>query len=165
LRRMISAPTREENFTMVQRFRKPNRLPNYDYSQYGSYHITICTHNRKNLFWINCSEWCLSKEGEIVDTAIRQIPKYYPQVILDHYVVMPNHVHILLTISDEDGRSTVSTIVGQMKRWATKRAGIPLWQKGFNDRVIRNDEEFYVKWRYIETNPLRWETDEFFYYE
>ena len=100
-----------------------------------------------------------------MDAAIRQIPKHYPNVALDHYVVMPNHVHILLTIADAYGRQSVSTIIGHMKRWSTMQIGKPLWQKGFNDRVIRDDEEFYIKWRYIDMNPLRWETDEFFYSE
>ena len=150
---------------MAERFRKPNRLQNYDYSQCGSYYITICTHNRENRFWTANNSYVLSKSGEIVDAAIRQIPKHYPNVALDHYVVMPNHVHILLTIADAYGRQSVSTIIGHMKRWSTMQIGKPLWQKGFNDRVIRDDEEFYIKWRYIDMNPLRWETDEFFYSE
>ena len=150
---------------MAERFRKPNRLPDYDYSQCGTYHITICTHDRKNQFWTGNNSYILSEVGNIVDAAIRQIPQRYPYVVLEHYVVMPNHVHILMTLSNDCEKQAVSTIIGHMKRWVTMKVGRPLWQKGFNDRVIRNEEEFYIKWRYIDTNPLRWETDEFFYYE
>jgi len=80
--------------------RKRNRLPGYDYSQYGSYFITICTHDHKNRFWTDLQSLELSDAGMIVETAIHQIPQFYPNVILDHYVVMPNHVHILLTLTE-----------------------------------------------------------------
>ena len=143
--------------------RKPNRLPGYDYSQSGSYFVTICTHDHRNRFWTDLQSFELSSAGSIVQTAIRQIPKFYPNVIVEHYVVMPNHVHILLTLTDGENRKKLETIIGQMKRWATKQIGAPLWQISFNDHIVRDDEDFAVRWEYIETNPLRWEKDDLFY--
>ena len=165
MRRQVAAPTRVRKTKMEQKFRKPNRLPCYDYSSCGAYHITICTKDHINQFWTGNDSRQLSEYGKIVEQAIQGIPFHYPNVTLEHYVVMPNHVHILLTIADSDERTTVSNIVGNMKRYATMRIGKSLWQKGFHDRVVRDEEEFRAKWMYIETNPLRWETDEFFYYE
>ena len=165
MRRQVAAPTMGRRTEVERKFRKPNRLQSYDYSQCGSYHITVCSKEHKNRFWTSNDSRCLSECGKIVDEAIRRIPEHYPYVTLEHYVVMPNHVHILLTIADGDVQTSVSTIIGNMKRYATIKMGHPLWQKGFHDRVIRDEEEFRAKWMYIETNPLRWETDEFFYYE
>ena len=145
--------------------RKKNRLPGYDYSRCGTYFITICTHDHKNRFWTNLQTPELSHAGMLVETAIMQIPQFYPNVILDHYVVMPNHVHILMTLTEGDDRKKLETIVGQMKRWVTKRIGKPVWQKGFHDHIIRDDEDYAIKWEYTDTNPLRWQLDREYYQE
>ena len=82
--------------------RKPIRLNNYDYSKIGSYFITICTKNRKNLFWSNVGATIgrpknniLNKYGLIAKDAIHNIPKHYPCVSVDKYVIMPNHIDYL----------------------------------------------------------------------
>ena len=142
--------------------RKPTRLPDYDYSQCGSYFVTFCTHDHKNRFWVDYDVPQLTHAGTVVQTAIRQIPKFYPNVVLNHYVVMPNHVHILLTLEEGENRKKLQTIIGQTKRWVTKQIGGPVWQSGFNDHIIRDDNDFAVRWDYIETNPLRWLSDEFY---
>ena len=98
---------------MNQPQRKQNRLRNYDYSLPGAYFITICTHERENLFWETVGASIarpqkvnLSACGQAVDSAIKEIPKHYAAVSLDHYVVMPNHVHLLLQINTlESGRA------------------------------------------------------------
>ena len=81
--------------------RKANRLPDFDYSSPGAYFITMCTKDRKCLFWESVGASIarpqmppLSRHGIIVDAAIRNIPNHYPEISLDHYVVMPNHVHL-----------------------------------------------------------------------
>lgn len=96
--------------------RKPNRLPYFDYSAPGAYFITICTKDRKSIFWegVGASiarpqkpalSWC----GRIVDATIRSIPAHYPAITVDHYAVMPNHIHLLLQINaDLDGRPMVT---------------------------------------------------------
>ena len=83
--------------------RKTNRLPDYDYSTPGAYFITICTKERKCLFWENVGASIarpqtpqLSRYGLIADAAFQNIPNCYPEISLDHYVVMPNHIHLLL---------------------------------------------------------------------
>ena len=85
--------------------RKQNRLSDYDYSTSNAYFITICTANRRNLFWDNPHDISLSMLGEMVRQSIEDIPKHYPAISVDTYVVMPNHIHLLLQIhTDCNGR-------------------------------------------------------------
>ena len=92
--------------------RKPNRLPCFDYSTPGAYFITICTQNRQKIFWENVGASIarpqtprLSHAGQIVEQAIKNIGHHYPAISVDHYVVMPNHIHLILQINtDENGR-------------------------------------------------------------
>ena len=96
--------------------RKPNRLQQYDYSSHGAYFITFCTQDRKNLLWKNvgASVACpqdviLSEYGRIAEQSIQNIPQRYPMVSVDHYVIMPNHIHLLLRINlGEDGRAMLA---------------------------------------------------------
>ena len=56
----------------------------------------------------------------------------------------------------QPSKPSVSTIVGQMKRWVSKQCGRAIWQKSFYDRVIRSEKEYQTVWRYIDENPLKW---------
>ena len=98
--------------------------------------------------------------------AIRGIPVHYPNVRLEKYVIMPNHIHLLLMIDTLHGRSmiapTISTVVRHMKGFATRSIGHRVFQKSFHDRIIRDDAEYDMIWDYIDTNPLRWELDCFY---
>lgn len=88
--------------------RKRIRIENYDYSMPGAYFITICVANRKPILWNVGAATCrpnLSKIGNIVETAISQIPEHYPMISVDKYCVMPDHIHMILSINaDENGR-------------------------------------------------------------
>ena len=151
--------------------RKPNRLTEYDYSTSNAYFITICTHNRENLFWRDVGAIIdrpekvpLNKLGMMVKQAVFDIPNHYPAITVDHSVIMPNHIHLLLQINtDINGRSmiapTISTVVRLMKGAVSKQAGFSVWRKGFYDHVIRNDNDYRDIWNYIEGNPGKWEED------
>ena len=148
--------------------RKKNRLSNYDYDSCGAYFLTICTSKRENYFWDNVGATIgrpqdikLSPCGKIVDEAIRNIPITYSSVLLEQYVIMPDHIHLLLRIGcDEYGRPmvapTMSRIIQQMKGYVTKRIGKSIWQKLFFDHVIRNQRDYEEHVRYIYENPIRW---------
>ena len=148
--------------------RKQNRLTEYDYSTPNAYFITICTLNRKNLFWINsqktivCPEDIpLTKLGMYVEQVICDIPRYYPAITVDHAVIMPNHIHLLLQIhTDVNGRPmaapTISTVINQIKGVISKKAGFSVWQKGFYDHVIRGRHDYLDVWNYIDGNPGKW---------
>ncbi len=155
--------------------RKHPRLENYDYSSAGTYFITICTAKRHNYFWDDNvgatigrpQDMKLSPYGKIVDEAINNISIIYPSVSVEEYVIMPDHIHMLLFIhADEHGRPmvapTVSRLVQQMKGYITKRIGISIWQKLFYDHIIRNRQDYEEHVKYISENPLRWHYDELY---
>ena len=153
--------------------RKPNRLPDFDYSTPGAYFITICTKDRQNLFWTDVGASIarpqLTKWGEIAATAICDIPNHYSAISVDHYVVMPNHIHLLLQINtDTNGRPmvapTISTVIQQFKGIVTKRIGQSIWQKLYHDHVVRGERDYLKIWEYIDNNPARW-TEDCFYTE
>lgn len=157
--------------------RKNNRLEFYDYSQNGAYFITICTRDKQKIFWVdNKSQNSvgavigrpndkLNNIGLIVKFGIEQISVHYPNTIIDKYVIMPNHVHILMRIENDEinGRPmtapTISRIINQFKGYCTKQIGYPIWQKSFHDHVIRDEADYQRIWQYIDTNPIKWELD------
>jgi len=169
--------------------RKPNRLSGYDYNQNGAYFITVCVKDKREMLWnpvrarnarpnpgivpalpIEERTACpqntqhLSEYSVVVENAIKNIPNHYSPVSVDKYVVMPNHIHMILRVDTPvDGRAmrapTVSTVINQMKGYVTKQIGFSLWQKLFHDHIIRNEEEYKKIWEYIDTNPIKWEND------
>ena len=154
--------------------RKPNRLPNFDYSAPGAYFITICAKDHKCIFGHIVGASIarppmvqLSEYGKIVEKAIYEIPQHYPAISVVHYTVMPNHIHLLLQIqTDTNGRAmlapTISHVVQQMKGSITKQIGYSIWQKSFHDHVIRGQKDYLKIWEYIENNPARWSEDCFY---
>lgn len=157
--------------------RKRLRLEAYDYSQPGYYFITICTRERKQEALCSIEpavgaiinrppRISLTPLGRIVDETIRAIPDHYPGILVDQFIIMPDHVHLILSFRNigPDGRqiaapTPLSKIIQQMKRIASKQAGVPLWQKGFYDHVIRNDVDLANVRQYIRNNPLKWIED------
>ena len=157
--------------------RKPTRLKNFDYSATGAYFITICTQNRKNILSTIVGEGSplprLSPCGEIVDRWIQKIPEKYPEASADYYVIMPNHIHILLSIIKDDGRGnpspTADTIVGWLKFQATKEINVlqgstnnKIFQRSFFDHIVRNRDDYNEICKYIYENPMRWYYDKLY---
>jgi len=148
--------------------RKRNRLKNHNYGTTGVYFLTFCTRERRNQFWSRyerdsrgASKYELSREGEIVDQTINTIPQKYEDVKICGYMVMPDHVHLLLWIKpDEHGRriesTSVSQIINQLKGQVTREIGKSVWQKGFYDHVVRNKNDFDECLKYIRENPAKW---------
>ena len=144
--------------------RKSNRIPKYDYSTCNYYFITICTHNRQCIFG---SPYDLNPLGMIVKKHIQQISSYYECVIVDKFVVMPNHVHMILILKEHERKPNVSLVVGQFKRGVTKEIrnlypDIHVWQRSFHDHIIRSQESYEKIWLYIEGNPQCWDRDCFY---
>ena len=148
--------------------RKKLRLGEYDYSSPAAYFVTICTKDRQNYFWsspipsrIDPKGLPLSPNGKIAAQYIEEIPCHYPAIRLEQYVIMPDHVHLLLQVCNRDDGTTqaspdLSRVIQQLKGIISKRIGTPLWQKGFYDHVIRNEADFEEIRDYIQCNPLRW---------
>ena len=152
-------------------------MQGFDYSQSRAYFITICTKNRKNILSKIVGEGSplprLSHYGEIIDRYIQKIPKKFPEASVDHYVIMPNHIHMLLSIMEINGRGdpspTADTIMGWFKYQSTKEinkirgsAGEKIFQRSFYDHIIRNRDDYNEIARYIYENPSRWYYDELY---
>ena len=139
--------------------RKSPRIPNYDYSSENYYFITICTHNRRCIFG---SPEKLSRIGNIVKDHINRIDQHYENVHVDKYVVMPNHVHMILAL--EKGSAPVPEIIGQYKSVVTREIHKrqwkgAVWQASFHDHIIRNQTAYEKIWLYIDANPVNWQKD------
>lgn len=147
--------------------RKSPRIPGYDYSSCNYYFITICTHEKRNIFG---SPNQLNDIGIIVDRHIGNIPGFYKNILIDKFVVMPNHVHMILVLNDGEKNPSVSLIVGQFKRGVTMEVHrshpeMEVWQRSFHDHVIRNQAGYEKIWQYIDDNPRKWEEDCFYIHE
>ena len=158
----------DDNMNYELPIRKSNRLHGYDYSCAGYYFITICTKDRKHLLssvGANCVRPKLSDVGNVIDKEINVLSATYNNVTVDKYVIMPNHIHIILTITD-CGRTefapTIPRIVKQFKGSITKHIGYPIWQKSYYDQIIRSQADYQNIWEYIDTNPAKWEEDEYY---
>ena len=159
--------------------RKDLRLKEYDYSDVGLYFLTICTDNRRkilsNIVGVDvpddpCVE--LTAYGEIVDKCINQLNDFYDNISVEQYVIMPNHIHLILFVHQNGSprtstptvrqHSVVPAFVSTLKRFCNKEIGENIWQRGFYDHIIRDKRDYEEISKYICENPLKWEFDEMY---
>lgn len=146
------------NFPM----RKRIRLKNYDYSKYGWYFVTICIQNRRKILGnISKDEIKLSKLGELIDKNIKDIEEIFEDIIIDEYVVMPNHIHLIILINSSN-KTNLSRIIKKYKEIITKEIGQSIWQRSYYEHIIRNEKEYYKIKEYIQNNIVNWEKDKYF---
>lgn len=149
--------------------RKANRLPDYDYSQNSAYFVTICTQDRRKILSdIVGDGFPVPKlHGMIAEDLIRGIPQKYSDVSVDKYVIMPDHIHMLLRIDQDLGTGNPSPTLGNIIAWykyqVTKQAnmltgtqGERMFQRSYYDHVIRNQKDYDEIWQYIDNNPRKW---------
>ena len=163
--------------------RKDTRLKGFDYSSPGAYFITFCTHNRRNtLSHIvgaihESSEAKLTEYGIILDHVINNLPTHLKATV-DRYVIMPNHVHIIVVITDDEAlrairesplrvRSILSKTIGYIKMNTSENIrklydAEKIWQRGFHDHVVRDRTDYERIVKYIYENPLIWQYDCFY---
>ena len=172
--------------------RKNIRLKDYAYSSNGAYFITVCTENRNVvLSEIRRGDPCgrpsviLTKTGEIAEKTFSVIVELF-DISIDKYVIMPNHIHFMFTKNDSiEKRATVrlanktlgqaptvgrvvgaykSIIVGEWLKICKQNNEIMgrLWQRNYYEHIIRDENDYLTKWNYIDTNPERWEEDEYY---
>ena len=166
----------------IQPARKKNRLKNYDYNKNGAYFITICTENRKCLLSeivgggvLDAPETYLLAFGIVVDRRIREMNRIYTNVQTVKYVIMPNHIHLLVcidTMENFSGNGTSRTpsptneiipqYISTFKRLCNREFGGNIWQRSYHDHIIRDEAHYQLIWNYIDTNPIRWEQDCFY---
>ena len=150
--------------------RKNTRLTGYDYHTENYYFITICTHNKNCIFG---EPKKLNDVGKISEECILKIQVFYPHVRVDNYVVMPNHIHIILALEGTDQGfilPDISEVIGQYKMSVTKKVrklypDMNVWQRSFHDHIIRNQSEYEKIWNYVEYNDQKWNEDRYYIIE
>lgn len=171
--------------------RRSIRLKGYDYSQAGLYFVTICCQDRICRFGeINNGEMILNKYGQIAYNEWMKTPQLRPNVELDAFIVMPNHIHGVLKINeigrgelhspnndsfDNKGEcnsplrspsNTVGAIVRGYKSSVTKQLRLmgfneKLWQRNYYEHIICNNKSYLIISKYILNNPVKWKEDKF----
>ena len=155
--------------------RRRIRLPKYDYSQPGYYFVTICTHDRQLLLGqLIGGEMRLSQCGEVVVSQWGKLTDHYPNVSTDAFVVMPNHVHGVIVLTDARAdlgsaptdRHPLSEVVRSFKAFSTREINVlkvgietPVWQRSYHKRVVRSERELEAVREYIMFNPEHWDMD------
>ena len=152
--------------------RKHPRLKDYDYAQNGAYYITICVEGHRCLLGrIENQLVKLSEYGETAKKYIEGIESHYQYFRVVNYVVMPNHIHLLIqkdippeiVLQEYPGNETkttsIETIVHALKRFTTREIGWSIWQSSFYEHIIRNLADVQRVSDYIDANPRRWRTD------
>ena len=151
--------------------RKQIRLKDYNYGQQGAYFITICVNGRKKILSnivgtgvLDCPQVNLKYHGIIAEKYINQLSNFYNDISVDKYVIMPDHIHLLITIlKGQSGtpvptnkNSVISNFVSTFKRFCNREYGNNIWQPRYYDHIIRNQEDYNYTWEYIENNPIKW---------
>ncbi len=164
--------------------RKSLRLQGYDYSQNGCYFVTVCVKGKRHLLAHYKSKEeivgaglrarpqdaiVLTPLGYEVEKSIEYINTHYKDIDIENAIVMPNHIHLLITIDNIEARYTgghgdppLQDIIRDLKSYTTKKyweltgeKNDVLWQRGYVDHIIRNQSDFENHWNYIEYNALK----------
>ena len=159
--------------------RKHIRLNNYDYSSAGAYFITICTQNRRCCL-SNIVEQKNQQDktvvrtdytlfGRIAEKQLKNLSKRYSGLAVDSYVIMPNHIHMVLLLNDgfKDNQVSISDVIcaykslttREIKKFSTENK---VFQTSFYEHIIRNENDYAEIAKYISENPLRWRLDELY---
>ena len=141
--------------------RKQLRLPYYQVLPELTFFITVCVENREKLICEilpaqtedELPQVVLTREGRIADQYLRSIPG------LDCYVIMPNHVHMILR--NREGES-ISGNIRSFKTLSTKEIGRSVWQRSFYDHAIRDEQDYLSRRKYLEENPVKWSLDKYY---
>lgn len=182
----------KQSFTL-QEARRNMRLPHYDYTQAGCYFITSCAVNRQCLFGeVIDNEMRLNDFGTALECFWEDLPEHFPSVRTDAFIVMPNHIHGVLFLSNprrgevaslrrrrSDGEfagqgyraspmqsPSLGQVMAYYKYRTTKlintfrkTAGQKIWQRGYYEHIVRNEDDLQRIRTYIENNPLQWAID------
>ena len=158
--------------------RKPNRILHFDYSTPGAYFVTICTQDKAPLLGtvvgggaLDAPDVRLSRYGEIAQKYILSGNRI-PGVTVDKYVIMPNHIHLILLVDDTADTGTsrapsptnavIPHFVSTLKRFCHRDFGKKIFQRSYHDHVIRNEASYQKIWQYIDNNPILWQEDCFY---
>ncbi len=159
---------------MIYEARRSNRMGGYSYSTQGLYFITINAERCKAIFGRVINEndayIVLTNVGENVKQQLEFMKDFYNDIKMLSYVIMPNHVHMILYIPPKDkevnvtdrANELVPRFISTLKRFVNKKSGKNVWHRSYFDRVIRNEEEYFRISEYIRDNPRKWAEDKLY---
>ena len=163
--------------------RKNTRLQVFDYNIPMAYFVTICTEHKLPLLSnivggdvldapqsddINVAKVELLECGKLAEKYIRQLNDFYEDINVENYVIMPDHIHILLRVLDAEvggasrtspptrQHSRVTSFISAFKRFFNKEFGRNIWQRSFYDHIIRDVKDYEEHINYVVKNPMRW---------
>jgi REP element-mobilizing transposase RayT len=159
--------------------RRSTRLHGYDYNQPGSYFVTVCTYEKQHVFGsIVNDEMYLNDAGQIVNNTWNTIPQRFPNIELDEYIIMPNHLHGIITNngatsnakykSSNNPLSSHLSLLGQIIRTFKSASTSQIrktvrpdfsWQHNYYEHIIRQEKDLDHIRQYIATNPAGWAQD------
>ena len=172
--------------------RKSIRWSAYNYALGGIFFITICAYEKRLSFAKVTGEAIrLSGLGRLIRSEWLKTGEMRDEIELGEFVIMPNHFHALLKISLGDlrkdpafdherarnsnrkftapVRGSLGSVVSMFKastttKWNTEcgTPGNPVWQRGYFDHVVRDEDDFDAIRHYIKTNPSRWIEDVYY---
>ena len=153
----------------------------------GWYFVTICTQNRMKILAhirpvsVGADDsvrpcgvlprfvLSLTPLGAAVKECLERLTDDTAGILVDKYVIMPNHVHAIICLDGEKGgqsRPPLQRLMQRFKSISTRRAWdmgyTKLWQRSYYDHVIRNDADYLTIWQYIDNNPAHWADDEYY---
>jgi putative transposase len=156
--------------------RRTLRLPEHNYAGHATYFVTICTYDRAPLFGRVCDGVMIfSPTGQIVGEEWQRSATLRPEIVLDDWVLMPNHLHALVQFTGSDGvppapsprpRRSLGAMLAGFKSAATARIRVELgapeavvWQRNYYEHIVRGTAVLDRIRRYIAENPARWHLD------
>ena len=142
--------------------RKNTRLECYDYTWNGIYFVTVCTERRiPYLGNVVSGNMRLNAMGHIVKDVMHQFTEQYDAVKVYDYVIMPNHIHFLVEMGNGETSLNIplSRFVGAIKGKISRVCKKAIWQRGFYERVIRDEQDLHNVQVYMQNNPLKWTLD------
>ena len=158
--------------------RKPTRLSTYSYSSSGFYFLTLCTKEKQSILGTVCAseretelpQMTLSAIGLQIDAEIQRQNSCYSHISIEKYVIMPNHIHLLLYLKNESSlpaaanrpNEAIPKYISTLKRFTNRSVGFDLWQRSYHDHIIRNEQDYLRIWQYIDTNVAKWKNDCFY---
>ena len=181
--------------------RKNIKLQGYDYSQAGYYFLTICINGRHKMSGkvvgnarransvrdgvpqsgpgVPYVE--LNEIGKMIKQHIDKMSVVYSSIKVDKYIIMPNHIHMIIAIENSNITKTNGTssrtefaqcafpiksilakIINAFKSLTSRQFGESIWQRSYHDHIIRNETEYNKIWQYMDENPARWKEDKYY---
>jgi putative transposase len=154
--------------------RRSMRLAGWDYRSPGPYGITLVTQHREWFFGeIVDGQMVHNAAGRMAEAVWQRMAQQFPRIMLDAFVVMPNHLHAIIWMSDlgPDGNPTLGDVVQRFKAFTTteysdgvhEHGWVPydrrLWKREYFDKIIRSKEQLINARTYIAANPANWPCD------